>query len=125
MFENNGRSDNYPLALAILSDIRHHIIYAIATHLVARYRRKGVSHAGVEKFEVVINLGCCAHRRTWVARIDLLLDGNSGCNTRNKVNVWLIDTSQELTGIGREALHITALSLGKNSIEGKCRLARA
>ena len=120
MLEDNWRSYDYPFALAILGDVRNHIIYAIATHLIARYWRKGVSHAGVEEFEVVVNLGCSAHRRTRVTSIYLLLNGDGGRNARNKVNIGLIDTSQELTSIGREALHITALALGKNCIEGKC-----
>ena len=81
VFEDNGRGNNYPLALAIFGDVRNHIIYAIATHLVARYWRKGVSHAGVEELEVVVNLGCSTHRRTRVTSIYLLLYGDGRCNT--------------------------------------------
>src|SRR5438067_284260 len=54
----------------------------------------------------------------------LLIDGDSGRESVNMVNIGLLHLVQELTGIGRQRLDIAALSLCKNGIEGQATLAR-
>jgi len=53
------------------------------------------------------------------------LDGDGGRQAVDLVEVRLLHHLQELPGIGREALHVAALALGINSVEGERRLAGA
>ena len=102
----------------------HHIIHLIAPNLLTRLRRVGTTDTGKEKFQIVVYLGCCTHRRAGITRDNLLLNGDSGSNALNKVNIGLLHTPQELTRIGREALNIATLTLCKYCIKGECRLTR-
>lgn len=81
--------------------------------------------SGVQESQVVIDLGDRADRRTRILRCGLLIDRNCRAEPLNEVNVWLVHLTQELTRIGRERLHISSLSLGKDRVKGQARLAGA
>ena len=84
-----------------------------------------MANAGKKQLKIVVDLGRSAHRRAGIARIDLLLDGNGGCDAGNQIDIGFVDTSQELTRIGRQALNVATLSLGEDSVEGQSRFTRA
>ena len=102
-----------------------HLVDPVAAHLAARDGREGVAHAGEEELQIVVDFGRRADGRARVARVDLLLDGDGGSDARDKVDVGLADFAQKLAGIGRKALDVAPLPLGKDGIEGQRRLARA
>ena len=54
----------------------------------------------------------------------LLLDGNGGRKSFDRIDVGLAHLFEELTGIGRERLDVPSLPLGIDRIEGQRRLAR-
>ena len=50
------------------------------------------------QFEVVVDLGCRAHGRTGVARIDLLFDGDGRRDARDDVHVGFVDLARGTAG---------------------------
>ena len=89
--------------------------------------RRRVGHAGArpEQAHVVVDLGDGRHRRARVLRGGLLLDRNSRRQAVDLIDVRLLHHLQELPGVGREQLHVAALALGVDRIEGERRLAGA
>ncbi|CCY14895.1 uncharacterized protein BN773_00888 [Prevotella sp. CAG:755] len=103
----------------------HHVLRGMALHLTATEGRERTADTGVKQAEVVVHLSRGADRGARVAARDLLLDGNGRREAFYVVALGLVHTAQELAGIGREALDITALPLGVEGVERKRRLARA
>ena len=102
----------------------HDVIYTMTSYLLSGYRGICTSYPGENHSEIVIYLSTCSDCRARVTGIDLLLDGYGGGYARDEIDIGLVDTPQELTGVGREALHITTLSLGKYCVESQGRFAR-
>ena len=100
-----------------------HVVRRVAAHLLPRDGREGVARAGEQQFQIVVDLGRRADGRAGVARIDLLLDGDGRGNPLDDVDIRLVDLSEELPGIGREALHVAALPFGKDRVEGQGRFS--
>ena len=71
----------------------------------------------IEKAEVVVDLGDRANGGTRVARGRLLIDGDRGRQTLDEVDIGLVHLPQELTGIGRQRLDVTALAFGVDRVE--------
>ena len=92
----------------------------------------GVAHravldpgAGVEQAQVVVDLGDGAHRGARVAGGGLLIDGHRRAQALDEVDVRLVHLTQELAGVGGQGLHVAALALGEDRVEGQGGLARA
>jgi hypothetical protein len=80
---------------------------------------------GVEQAQVVVDLGDGPHGRTRVARGRLLVDGDGRGQALDEVDVGFVHLPEELAGVGREGLHVAALALGVDGVEGQRRLARS
>jgi hypothetical protein len=78
---------------------------------------------GVEEPEVVVDLGHRADSRARVARRRFLVDGDGRGEPLYEVDVGLVHLAQELAGVGREGLHVAALALGVDGVEGEGGLA--
>ena len=102
-----------------------HILHGVLLNLTSAYRREGMSHAGEQQSEVFVYLGSSSHRGARVAADYPLFDGNCGWYALDIVTLGFVHTSEELSGIRREALYVSALSFGIECVEGKRRLARA
>ncbi len=113
----------YSLALGI--DLVGNVVHAVASDLGARYGRVCAADAREEQFQIVVYLGRCADGRAGVARRYLLFDCYGRRNALDHVDVGLAYAAEELPGVCRKALDITALSLGEYGVEGKSRLARS
>ena len=83
-----------------------------------------MSDPGEKQFQVVVDFGRGADRRTRITRIDLLFDGDGRRDARDDVHVGFVDFAQKLPGIGRKALDVAALSLGIDRVERQGRLTR-
>ena len=110
-------------ALGQLEHPVHDLLRGLAGHRTAALGAVGVPDAGVEQSEVVVDLGDGPHRRTRVARGRLLVDGDGRGQALDEVDVGLVHLPEELAGVGREGLDVTALSLGVDGVEGQRRLA--
>ena len=74
---------------------------------------------------VVVDLGDGADGRARVLRGGLLLDRDRGRQAVDLVDVRLLHHLEELPRIGGEGLHIAALALGIDGVEGERGFARA
>jgi hypothetical protein len=83
-------------------------------------RRAG---AGVQQPEVVVDLGDRADRRAGVAGGRLLVDRDRRRQALDEVDVRLVHLPEELPGVRGEGLHVAALALREDRVEGEARLA--
>ena len=97
----------------------HNLVNGLAADLLAALGTMGNTHSGPQKAQIVINLRHCTYSRTGVFGSCLLVNGDSGTQSVNRIHIRLVHLTQELTGIGTEALHITALTLSINGIKGQ------
>ena len=85
----------------------------------------GTTGAGVEEADVVVDLGDGADGGAGVVACALLVDGDSGAEAFDVVDIGLLHAAEELAGVGGEGLDVAALALGVDGIEGERTLARA
>ncbi len=80
-----------------------------------------VGYAGSRKehAQVVHYIGHSAYRRAGVLADRFLFDGDGGAEPADVVDLRFLHLAQELTGVGGEALHIPALTLGVERVEGQ------
>ena len=74
---------------------------------------------------MLVDLGRGRYGRAGIAADDALLDGDGGRQPTDPVGLGLGHAADELAGVAREALHIAALPLGIERVEGQRTLARA
>ena len=79
----------------------------------------------VEQTQVVVDLCHGAHRGPGVARGGLLVDGHRRAQALDELDVGFVHLPEELTGVGGQGLHVAALPLGEDRVEGEGGLARA
>jgi len=102
-------------------------------HLVDRHRPDralalgavGLTGAAEQQAQVVLDLGDRAHGRARVVAGRLLVDRDRRRQSLDRIDVRLVDLAQKLARIGREALDIAALALGKDRVEGQRALTTA
>ncbi|MPN49159.1 hypothetical protein SDC9_196773 [bioreactor metagenome] len=82
-------------------------------------RTMGSPHMGIEKAEIVVNLGHGRDRGTRVRAGRALFNGNRGRKSFNMSHFRFLHPVEELTRIRGKAFHITALSLRIKGIEGQ------
>lgn len=119
------RENGEACAIAISQGRIDHVFGRVALHFFATDGRDGVADTGKEQSQIVVDFGGGAHRGTRIAAADFLFDGDGGREALDIVALWLVHTSQELTGVGRKALHVTALAFGIEGVEGERGFARA
>ena len=79
--------------------------------------------ASEEQTQVVINLSGGGYGRARIPRGILLLNGDSRGDAFDGIDVRLLDTLEELAGVGRKRLDIPALAFGIDGVKGEGRLA--
>ena len=87
--------------------------------------RIGHADARPEQPHVVVDFGDGADGGARVLRGGLLLDRDRGRQAVDLVDVRLLHHLQELAGVGRERLHVAALALGVDRVEGERGFAGA
>ncbi len=128
------------LAFAPAHDRRHdhHPVLGLQVHhalhnLVGRLPRDGAAtlrtmrHADrrIQQAQVVVDLGDGADGGTRAAAGRLLLDGDRRAQAVDAVHIGPLHLVEELARVSRQRLHVAALPLGINGVEGERRLARA
>ena len=106
-------------------DMIHHIHHLVLLDQLARGGGVGLTDAGVEEFQVFVDLGAGAHGGARVVRVHLLLDGDGGREARDALHVGLVESAHELPCIRTQALNIAALPLGIKRVERQGRLTRS
>ena len=97
----------------------YHLLLGIFHHLLAGDVAICCAGTGIQQTEEVVNLSCGTHRRAWVFVCCLLFDAYHGAETSNLVHVGAFQSTEEVSGIGRERLYVASLSFSKYSVEGK------
>ena len=122
---NDGSHDLHPARFGQRTDLIHDLIHSLPADLLAAVRAVRRSDARPEQSKIIVDLRDRADRRTRIAAGRLLVDGDCGRHTFYGIDVRLVHLSEKLPRIGRQALDIAALALGKNRIEGQTGFTRA
>src|SRR5947209_2858805 len=77
------------------------LLECLLTHLTSAFWTVWMTDASVEQTQVVVDFGHGANGRAWVMSRALLIDGDSGREAVNVVNVGLFHLVQELASVGR------------------------
>ena len=80
---------------------------------------------GVEKAQVVVDLGDGADGRPRVAAGRLLVDGHRRRQTFDEVDIGLVHLAEELAGVRAQRFDVAALPLGEDRVERQRGLSRA
>ena len=103
----------------------HHLADGLGLQRQVVVGAVGRAGACEQQAQVVVDLGHRAHGGARVVAGGLLLDADGGRQALDQVHIGLVQPPQELARIGRQALHIAALALGVQGVEGQAGLARA
>ncbi len=122
---HDGRHHGDALARAEFENALHDLIGGLAGDGPAAVGAVGRAHRGVEQAQVVVDLGDGADGGAGAAAGGLLLDGDGRAEPLDRVHVGPLDLVEKLARVGRERLHIAALALGVDGVEGERALARA
>ncbi len=122
---HHGRHDLEAGALGQLEDPVDDLLRGLARHGPPADRAVRMADAGIQKAQVVVDLGDGPHGRAGVAGGRLLVDGDGRRQALDEVDVGLVHLAQELAGVGREGLDVAALALGVDRVEGQRGLARS
>ncbi len=99
-------------------------LHRVRPDLLAALGAVRAAGPGPEEPEVVVDLGGRAHGRPAGLGRVLLLDGDRRRDPLDRVDRRLLHPLQELLGVGGEGLHVAALPLGVDGVEGQRALAR-
>ena len=122
---HHGGHDLEAGPLGQLEDPVDDLLRGLARHGPPADRAVGMADAGIQKAQVVVDLGDRPHGRARVAGGRLLVDGDGRRQALDEVDVGLVHLAQELAGVGREGLDVAALALGVDRVEGQGGLPRA
>ena len=106
-------------------DAVHDLLHAHARDLAAALGAVRVADAREQQAEVVVDLRHRADGGARVAAGALLVDGDGRREAIDLVDVRLLHLAQELAGVRGEALHVAALALRVDGVEGEAGLAAA
>ena len=121
---HHRRVDGEPRALGQRQHLLDDLLGRLAGDLAAALGAVRMADAGVQQPQVVVGLGDRADGRSRVSGGGLLIDRDRRRQPVDRVDVGLVHLPEELAGIRRQRLHVAALTLGIQRVEGKRRLAR-
>lgn len=101
----------------------HHLADGLSGERDGVGRATGLTDPGKQQAQVVVDFGDGTDGRARVVGGGLLLDGDGRGKSLDMVHVRFLHQGEELAGIGRERLHITALAFGIEGIERQGGLA--
>ena len=116
---NYGRQQSNLATREALLDQLDNALIGVVHHLLTRHGRVGTRRASIQQTQKIVDLGNRTHRRTRILIGGLLLDRNHRTQSRNLIDIRAFHIADELAGIGRQRLHIAALTLGIDRIEGQ------
>ena len=106
-------------ARCILTGAGYDVLRRVLLDFLSTDGGVSASDACKQQAQVFVNLGGGAYRRTRVPGDDALLDGNGWRESFDIVTLGFVHTTEKLTGIARQTLDITTLSLGIECIESQ------
>ncbi len=106
---------------------RHHLINhlrnGLGSDLLAALVTVWLADPGKKEAKIIVDLGDRADGGAGIFAGRLLLDGDGRGQPFDRLHIRLVHLLQELAGIGGKRLHVAALPLGIDGVEGQGRLA--
>ena len=126
LFAPDHRGENLKAgALRQPQNLVHNLVDGLFFDFPAALGAVGRTGSGPQQTQIVVNLRDGAHGGAGVLGGGLLVDGNGGAQAVDAVHIGLVHLSQEHTGVGGQALHISPLALGVDGVKGQRRFAGA
>ena len=122
---NDGSHDGDALACAEFADALDDLVGGLAGDGAAAVGAVGSADGGVEQAKIVVDFGDGADGGAGTAAGGFLLDGDGGAQAFDGVHIGALNLVEELAGVGRKGLDVTALALGIDGVEGERALAGA
>ena len=116
--DERGQDKDLPTGIVVDDHVKHFLL-RIFHHLLTSGIAIGLTGPGEEQTQVVVYLRRRAHRGARVLVGGLLLDTDDGRQSCDLIHVGALQSSEEVTGIGREGLDIAPLSFGIDGVEGQ------
>ena len=116
---HQGREQVALFPLILRKDEVHNLLIRVADHFPAAFRRVSPRTLGVQQAQKVVDFRNGAHRAAGIAAGGFLLDGNDGAQAGNLFHLRLFQDAHEMLGVGGQGVHVAALTLRINGIEGK------
>ena len=121
---HNGREHLESGAFRQLEDAVDDLLRGLARDHPSAVGAVRHADAGIEKAEVVVDLGDRADRGPRVPRRRLLVDRDRRRQALDEVDVGLVHLPEELAGVGRQRFDIATLTLRIDRVERQRRLPR-
>ena len=112
-------------ALGQLEDLIDHLVDRLGPDRAVALRAVGLTGTAEQEAQVVLNLRNRAHRGARVMAGGFLIDRDRRREPLDRIHIGLVHLPEELPGVRRQALDVTALTLGKNRVERERTLAAA
>ena len=106
-------------------DVLQDLLGGLARNLVAADGAMRNADGGVEHAQVIVNFGDGADGGARAAAGGFLLDGDGRAQAVDGIDFGPLHLIQELARIGGKRLHVAALALGVDGVEGERGLAGA
>ena len=114
------RREQQALAVAVAAHYQvDYLRVGVADQLPAGHRRIRGRRLGVEQAQEVVDLGDGADRGAGVGAGGLLLDGDYRAQPADALHRRLLEYAHEVLGVGGEGVHVAALPLGIDGVEGQ------
>ena len=112
------RSEDEDLTSGIIvQDHVEHLLLCVFHHLLTGGIAVGLAGTGEEQTHVVVDLCRGAYCGSRIPVGGLLLDADDGRESCDLIHIRALHTAEEIAGIGRKGLDITALTLSKDGVE--------
>ena len=122
---HNGSQDHEPRSFFHHQDPINDLVGGLLTDLLAAHGTVRNSDTSIQQTKIIVNFRHGSHRGTGIFGCGLLVDGDGGRKSVDGINVGLIQLSQKHTGVGRQRLHESTVSLGINGIKRQRGLSRS
>ena len=120
---NHRTHDGQTGPLPFIHQMIHDLIHALTGNLTATNRTMRYADSGVHQTQIIMDLRYRTNGGTRILRCGLLVNGNRRRQTFDMFHIRFIHLTQELSCVGRQALHISSLPLCIDRIKGQGRLS--
>ena len=124
LFANHRRQQHQFAAFFHVQNLVHHLADGLGGQRAVVFRAAGLADTCKQQPEVIVDFGDGAHGGARVVAGGFLLDGNGRAKPLDVVHIGFFHHRQKLTGVGGKGLHVTALALGIEGVEGQRGFAR-
>ena len=116
--DDRCQNQDFMTGIVVLNHLEQPLL-GVFHHRLACVVAVGLSCTGKEQAQEIVYLGGGTNGGTRVLVGGLLLNADDGAESGYLIDIRTLQSAQEVAGIGRERLDVTALALGEDGVEGK------